>query len=73
MLRVESMEVVGWSINKYYNTHDDCRDHTGVMISIFWFVVLISYLKEKVNVNFFKDGDILGSHDRINSSGIRLL
>ena len=55
--RVNFFSVVNWWIYVSYNTPDDCRGHTGIMMSLGKRAVLTSSLKHKLKMNILNEGN----------------
>ena len=61
-LRVNCFLVVDWCIAASYTKNDDCRGHTGTMMSLGNGAILSSYLKQKLNMKRYIEGELLGAH-----------
>ena len=62
-LRINSLDVVRWLIDASYNTHENCRGHTGVTMSLGQGVVLILSLHQKLNLKSSTEWELVGAHD----------
>ena len=49
-LTVEDLRTIKWWVDSSYNIHDDCRGHTGAMMSFGKGAVLSFSKKQKLNV-----------------------
>ena len=64
-LRVDSLEVVKWWVNSFYNSHNGCRGHTSAMTSLGRGEVVSLYLNQKLNTKISTQGELVGSHERL--------
>ena len=62
-LRVDYLLVVNLWIYASYNTHGDCRGHTGCMMRIGKGAVLISYIKHNLKVKSSIEWKLVGENN----------
>ena len=62
ILIFDSLAFVRWWIDAYYNKHDNCRDHTGIMMILGRGAVISLYLEHTLNVNSLIEREIVGEH-----------
>ena len=62
-LIVDSFLVANFYKDVLYNTHDDCRGHTGCIVSICKGGFLRLSLKQKLNVKSSTERGLVGAHD----------
>ena len=63
MLRGESLLVVNWWIDEIYNTHSDCRVHSGCIIILGKGVALNFSPKQKLNVKRSTEWYLVRAHN----------
>ena len=64
-LLVESVSMIRWWVYASYNAHDECKGHTGAMMSIGKRDVLSRTMKQKLNMRSSTEGELLGADDII--------
>ena len=64
-LSVDSMSTIDWWVDASYNTHDDCKGHTGMMMSLGRGAPISSSRKQKLNVRSFCEGELVGIDDAL--------
>ena len=56
-LLVESVSMIMWWVDASYNADDDCKGHTGEMMSLEKGDVLSKSMKKKLNVRISTEGN----------------
>jgi len=64
-ISVENLNILRWWIDASYNIHDDCRGHTGCMLSLGKGAVISFSRKQKLNVRSSTEGELVGIDDAI--------
>jgi hypothetical protein len=64
-LSVDSLSKVLWWVDASYNVHDDCRGHTGAMMSLGKGAPISFSRKQKLNVRSSCEGELVGIDDAL--------
>jgi hypothetical protein len=64
-LSVDSLSTIRWWVDASYNVHDDCRGHTGAMMSLGRGAPISFSRKQKVNVRSSCEGELVGIDDAL--------
>ena len=62
-LSVDSLALVKWWIDASHLTHQDCKGHTGRMMSLGKGAIISSSKKQKLNVRSSTEGELVGVDD----------
>ena len=62
-LEVDKMGVLKWWIDSSHNVHEDCRGHTGTMLSLGKGAALSGSTKQKLNTRSSTETELVGTHD----------
>jgi hypothetical protein len=64
-LRVDNLGIMLWWVDASYNVHDDCRGHTGAMMSMGKGAPISFSRKQKLNVRSSCEGELVGIDDAL--------
>ena len=64
-LRVDSLNCIRWWVDASYNVHDDCRGHTGAMMSLGRGAEISFSRKQRLNVRSSCEGELVGIDDAL--------
>jgi hypothetical protein len=63
-LSADSMSSIHWYVDASHQTHDDCRGHTGALMTLGRGATLSSSTKQKLNTKSSTESEIVGLHDK---------
>jgi hypothetical protein len=58
------MSSIHWYVDASHQTHDDCRGHTGALMTLGRGATLSSSTKQKLNTKSSTESEIVGLHDK---------
>jgi hypothetical protein len=64
-LSVDTLSVIRWWVDASYNVHEDCRGHTGAMMSLGRGAPISFSRKQKLNVRSSCEGKLVGIDDAL--------
>ena len=64
-IEVESMSRIMWWVDASYNAHEDCKGHTGGMMSLGKGAVLSKSTKQKLNTRSSTESELVGADDML--------
>ena len=64
-IEVESMSRIMWWVDASYNAHEDCKGHTGGMMSLGKGAVLSKSTKQKLNTRSSTESKLIGADDML--------
>ena len=62
-LRANSLSVINWWVDVSFATHNDCRTHSGGVISLGAGSITIGSRNQKINGRISTDNNIIGDND----------
>ncbi len=63
-LSADSMSSIHWYVDASHQTHDDCRGHTGAIMTLGRGATLSSSTKQKINTKSSTESEIVGLYDK---------
>jgi hypothetical protein len=63
-LSAESMSNIHWYVDASHQTHDDCRGHTGALLTFGRGAVISSSNKQKLNTKSSTESELVGLYDK---------
>jgi histone deacetylase 1/2 len=66
-LSVENMGLVRWYVDASYATHDDCKGHTGAMMTLGQGAAISMSRKQKTNARSSTEAELIGVYDALPS------
>ena len=65
-ISVETLSNIKWLVvDASYNTHEDCKGHTGGMMSLGKGAVLSKSTKQKLNTRSLTKSELVGAYDML--------
>ena len=61
----KDMSTTKWWINESYATHDDCKGHIGVIMSLWKGATIIASSKHKIQARSSTDDALIAVHDTL--------
>jgi hypothetical protein len=65
ILKAESLDVIKWWVDASFDTHDNCRGHTGATMSLGKGSVIGMSRKQKINNRSSTEAELVGADDAI--------
>ncbi|EJK60825.1 hypothetical protein THAOC_18763, partial [Thalassiosira oceanica] len=62
-ISVDSLNILNWWVDASYNIHEDCKGHTGLILSMGKGGVASGSWKQKINVRSSTEGELVGLDD----------
>ena len=64
-ISVDSLTILNWWVDASYSIHEDCKGHTGVIMSLGKGGTLSASWKQKINVRSSTEGELVGLDDAL--------
>ena len=62
-LKEDDLSIIKWYMDASYAIHDDCKGHTGAIMSMGGGAAIIFSWKHKMNVRRYTEAELIGTHD----------
>ena len=59
----DDLSIIKWSVDASYAIHDDCKGHTGTMMSMGGVAVTSFSWNHKMNERSSTEAELIGTHD----------
>lgn len=64
-ISVNSLTILNWWVDASYSIHEDCKGHTGIIMSMGKGATLSASWKQKINVRSSTEGELVGIDDAL--------